>query len=348
VLASPLRSWLLLGNRLSLGAAPNGISYSWDAVNRLASYQNGAGTATTYQYRADGMRVSKMVPPGVTTRYRYDGQMGIEDVDSSGNVKQYGLGARGIESITNPSAGVMYPIFDAHGNMTGTICPSGTNSFTLANQRSYDAWGLVRSGSGSGDPTGRYCAALGHKQDDESGLIYMRARYYEPGSGRFISEDPGGQGNNWFSYCGNRPTCADDATGRRWQFTLGDYTFCIDWDNDAGAMSDLHVWENGKEILSIFGWGFGKHPDAANKWTKDLIKTVFRNAMSGNRDAIKLANLLTEGWFGFDSEALAEAVKASGGGKGMAVIAYTTIDAAFEQDPVFVWGLFQDIFGGGR
>jgi RHS repeat-associated protein len=204
----------ILGNRLTLGAAPNGISYSWDAVNRLASYQNGAGTATTYLYRADGMRVSKMVPPGVTTRYRYDGQMGIEDANcSTGQVTQYGLGVRGIESITNPAAGVMYPIYDGHGNMTGTICRSGTNSFTLANQRSYDAWGLVRSGSGSGDPTGRYCANLGHKQDDESGLIYMRARYYEPGSGRFMTEDGKCKGLNWYAYCRNNPVSLVDSSG---------------------------------------------------------------------------------------------------------------------------------------
>gem|GEM_PF-6689855 len=39
------------------------------------------------------------------------------------------------------------------------------------------------------DRSDTYCANLGHKQDDESGLIYIRARYYEPGSGRFISQD---------------------------------------------------------------------------------------------------------------------------------------------------------------
>ena len=124
--------------------------------------------------------------------------------------------------LTGPSqagttAGVMYPIFDAHGNMTGTICRSGTNSFSLANQRSYDAWGLVRSGSGSGDPAGRCCANLGHKQDDESGLIYMCARYYEPGSGRFISQDPGENGHNWFAYASGRPTTTVDCTGRNGQ-----------------------------------------------------------------------------------------------------------------------------------
>ncbi len=47
----------------------------------------------------------------------------------------------------------------------------------------------MRAQQNAGDPKLRYCANLGHNQDDESGLIYMRARYYEPASGRFVSED---------------------------------------------------------------------------------------------------------------------------------------------------------------
>jgi RHS repeat-associated protein len=48
------------------------------------------------------------------------------------------------------------------------------------------AWGALRSGGGA--DKGKHCANLGHKQDDESGLVYMRARYYEPTSGRFVTD----------------------------------------------------------------------------------------------------------------------------------------------------------------
>ena len=73
--------------------------------------------------------------------------------------------------------------------MVATLSKVGS-TFQLSNQRSYDAWGAIRLGATAGDPKDRYCANLGHKQDDESGLVYMRARYYEPTSGRFISQDP--------------------------------------------------------------------------------------------------------------------------------------------------------------
>ncbi len=107
---------------------------------------------------------------------------------------------------------VVFPLYDAHGNMIATLARSGS-SFTLGNQRSFDAWGAVRQGAATGAPMQRYCANLGHQQDDESGLIYMRARYYEPTTGRFISEDPGRNGSNWFIYAGDNPVSFNDASG---------------------------------------------------------------------------------------------------------------------------------------
>ncbi|ARU39875.1 hypothetical protein CCB80_01480 [Armatimonadetes bacterium Uphvl-Ar1] len=86
-------------------------------------------------------------------------------------------------------------------------------SWSLGNERSYDVWGSVRSGAATGGPKGRYVANLGHVQDDESGLIYMRARYYEPETGRFVSEDRVMDGSNWYVYCKNAPTLFVDESG---------------------------------------------------------------------------------------------------------------------------------------
>ena len=105
---------------------------------------------------------------------------------------------------------------DIHGNMVVTVAKgsSGT-SWTIQDERSYDVWGSVRSGATTGGPRGRYCPNLGHVQDDESGLIYMRARYYEPRSGRFISEDIEREATNWFVYGKNRPISLVDISGNR-------------------------------------------------------------------------------------------------------------------------------------
>ena len=202
----------VLGNRLTEGSN----SYGWDCLSRLTSYN---GTANTYGYRTDGMRISK-VAGTTSTAYRYDGQMGFEDVDTTGSavkVTDYGLGARGVDYIAATQSGtttVGFPIYDTHGNMTACIFRYGTNYYSVGNQRHYDSWGIVRSGATTGDPKGRYCANLGHKADDETSFIYMRARYYDSNCGRFVSQDPGHHGLNWFAYCGDDPLNHVDVSGK--------------------------------------------------------------------------------------------------------------------------------------
>ncbi len=145
------------------------------------------------------------------SNYRYDGQMGIEDVEKNGSgtitgLTRYGLVARGIDVVSRTTASgnqVSYPLYDAHGNNVGALSKSGS-SFVVSDEKSYDACGGLRSGTNANGKAA-YCANLGHKQDDESGLICMRARFYEPTSGRFVNLDRKKKGSNWFIYCSNRP-----------------------------------------------------------------------------------------------------------------------------------------------
>lgn len=202
----------ILGNRTGLGSS---VTYGWDCTNRMTSF-NG-GTATSYAYRADGMRVTRTQGSN-TDRFRYDAQMPVETAQTIGATQtiENGLGARGIDisaTITGSGTIVSFPLYDAHGNQVETISRSGAN-YSYANQRSFGAWGEVRQGATSGGPKGRYCGNLGHVQDDESSLVYMRARYYEPTSGRFTDEDPAHHGPNWFTYCSNSPVNRMDGSGR--------------------------------------------------------------------------------------------------------------------------------------
>ena len=206
----------VLGNRLTKG----GVTYGWDALNRLTGLSG--NVTASYAYRADGMRVSKLAG-GVATRYRHDGQMGMEDVETQGAntvVTRYGLGARGVDLIERTGGSTVttgFPLYDAHGNNVATLSRASNGGYSVNDRRSYDAWGVVRAQQSGGDPKLRYCASIGHKQDDESGLIYMRARYYEPSSGRFVSADCGRQGFNWYTYCGNDPISRSDQSGNDWQ-----------------------------------------------------------------------------------------------------------------------------------
>ncbi len=213
----------VLGNRLTKGTG----TYTWDDLNRMTTNVT-SGTTSNYAYRADGMRVRKESHTGATnstlTRYRYDGQMGIEDVESTSTnggisysllaINRYALGARGIDAIlrtTSAGTSVSYPLYDAHGNGNGSLIKSGA-SWSISDERSYNVWGGLRSGE-TNENKARYSASLGHKQDDESGLIYMRARYYESTTGRFTSQDKAMDGKNWYVYAHNCPTGYVDQNG---------------------------------------------------------------------------------------------------------------------------------------
>ena len=251
----------VLGNRTWRNYNVNSslvAKHTWDELNRMRSVQ-GSADGAAYTYRADGMRVRKigglsigfnMDDEGVvsgyydqlsinrpTTRYYYDGQMPISEDHTYKNGSNHtvmeqtwhGVGARGVDyqssQTLNKSTNVWgiktegYPVYDTHGNNVGMYQWNGT-AYSVGNERTYDAWGAVRTSSGS-PPQQGYCANLGHRVDNESSLVYMRARYYEPGTGRFLSQDRFQDGTNWYGYCANDPINFTDSSGNAMDPVLG-------------------------------------------------------------------------------------------------------------------------------
>ena len=77
----------------------------------------------------------------------------------------------------------------------------------------YEAYGKT-SGTGTFVNSFAYTGAV---NDEETGLVYMNARYYHPGTGRFISQDTyRGDGEafwNLYLYCNGDPVNGTDPTG---------------------------------------------------------------------------------------------------------------------------------------
>ncbi len=80
--------------------------------------------------------------------------------------------------------------------------------------RKYDVYGGVCGLTGQSGSKHKWVGSLGHPSEDETGLVYMRARYYDPAVGRFVSEDPAKDGGNWFGYASASPVNNVDADGR--------------------------------------------------------------------------------------------------------------------------------------
>ena len=190
--------------------AGSGATYSYDALGRLVSVSSAAGT-WSYQYDAlgdlssethDGVQTSFLVDPtglgNVFAEYSASGQL------IANYTYGYGLTSR------VASTGTDFYDFDALGSTVGLTGASGTYVASY----SYDPSGNLTSSTGTIDNPFQFEGALG-VQNDGSGLLYMRARSYDPTTGRFTQVDPLGDtvGTNNYTFATNDPVAFVDPTG---------------------------------------------------------------------------------------------------------------------------------------
>ena len=173
--------------------------YVYNKINSLMS-STVDGVTTTYAYNGDRLRESKTTN-GVTTRHIYDGTDVVADVtgDTTTNFVR-GIGLIYSENMTTGDKR-KYAL-NAHGDVAKHINADGT-----AEKFNYRAYGIGIVGTP--DPFG-YC---GEYTDSETGLIYLRNRYYDPELGRFINVDPIFSGANWYAYCSGNPVNRVDPFG---------------------------------------------------------------------------------------------------------------------------------------
>jgi RHS repeat-associated protein len=192
------------GNTLSGGGRTN----TWDGQNRLIQCTFGT-TTTSHTYGSDGLR-RRTVQGSSTTDYVLDGQSVVRTLLNGVVDRTYLHGARGPEYERIGNNAPLWYLYDGLGSVLGTIDQNGN----LVQTRKYDVYGAVRASTGGSGTRHKFVGGLGHPSEDETGLIYMRARFMDPVTGRFVSEDPAKSGKNWFLYVENNPTNRIDADGR--------------------------------------------------------------------------------------------------------------------------------------
>ena len=167
--------------------------YTYDGFNRLSTTVEN-NISASYEYDGSNLRRSKSVS-GVTTEFVYDGQNIVETIKPN-EIQKFLRGYDLIlRKVNNGDSEYYYQ--DNHGNVTTMKDTAGKKLNTLK----YDSFGNTTLPSGYDNPF-RYC---GEYMDDETGLVYLRNRYYDPSIGRFITEDPVKSGLNWYAYCENNP-----------------------------------------------------------------------------------------------------------------------------------------------
>ena len=197
------------GNTLTKTDSSGTTQYGWDYENRLTSVTlpNGGGMVS-FTYDPFGRRIEKAGPSG-TVIYAYDGANGIEEMDASGNVTARYIQGAGIdEPLAQSATALNFYEADGLGSITSLTDSAGTASEIYT----YDAYGNLTGSAGNVANAYRY---TGREYDQETGLYYYRARYYDPTAGRFLNEDPlqFNAGMNFYEYSYNNPANFNDPSG---------------------------------------------------------------------------------------------------------------------------------------
>ena len=199
------------GNTLTKVVGSNTTTYAWDFENRLTSVTlPGSGGTVTFKYDPFGRRIYKSSSAG-TSIYAYERDNLIEETNSSGTVvARYSQGLTIDEPLASlRSSTTSYYHTDGLGSITSLSNTAGA----LAQTYAYDSFGNQTSTSGSLTNPFQYTA---REFEAETSLYYYRARYYDPRTGRFLTEDPLGpkEGPNLYEYVSNNPIMSVDPSGR--------------------------------------------------------------------------------------------------------------------------------------
>ena len=228
-------------------------TFSWQYGRRLASL-GVDGKTYTYTYNAEGLRVTKTVD-GVVHSYFYDGTELL--MEKWGNCYlRFTYDEQGRPFSVDYYNGTVLETYYYVLNLQGDVIEIRNSINNVVCKYTYDAWGKILSIK---DDVGNAITAAGHignlnplryrgyYYDSETGLYYLRSRYYDPVVCRFVNADgyvSTGQditGYNMFAYCGNNPVMGYDPTG------------CWDW----GVFADIVVTVVATAVAIGVGVGAG-------------------------------------------------------------------------------------------
>ena len=191
-------------------------TYTWENGRQLRRMACDA-TIAEFVYNADGLRVQKTVN-GVTTNYTLHGKNIVHMTKGNAEL-HFWYDAQNRPAIVEFNGTKYGYLYNLQGDVIGLIDSANTEVVKYT----YDAWGKPLSVTGSLANTIGYYNPFryrGYVYDVETGLYYLRSRYYNPSWGRFISDDryfiiESNVGNlNQFRYCLNAPIMFVDDDGQ--------------------------------------------------------------------------------------------------------------------------------------
>jgi len=251
----------LRGNRMTIATSvpplhDGEVNYTYNVWDQLTSVDND-GTVTTFEYEPQGMRIKK-TNQTETIRYTYDnsGRV-IAEADASFTVQtNYVWGPdRLLQKRDTVTEDRYYYLYNGHGDVVQIVDQEGE----VVNEYAYDEWGNITAQEEIILNPFKYAGEI---YDDEIGLYYLRARYYDPTVGRFINKDSfEGQIDNpltlnLYTYAQNNPLIYTDPTGHK--------VWLIHGTNLSGSETPEDTWT--PEFIKYIGDLFGESV-VSPRWT---------------------------------------------------------------------------------
>ncbi len=216
------------------GASLVTCTYSYDNANELTGIVETGSSGTilqiTYTYDVLGKRVQEQVwQSGVatTTRYAYDGDTLWAQLDGSTNLEDRYLYQPNDSQIlvrivaSGGNAGAWGYFTDAQGSVRDLVNWSGQ----LGDHIEYTGYGVPTESNSS---VGSIIGYDGYQYEVSTALDYTWARWYNPSTGTWLTQDPigfGGGQANLYQYVANDPTNAIDPSGEDRILSLPDGSF---------------------------------------------------------------------------------------------------------------------------
>ena len=194
-----------IGNPLSDGT----WTYTWQNGRQLQKMQK-SGVTAEFVYNADGLRVQKTVN-GVVTKYTLHGK-NVVHMTSGTDELHFFYDAQNRPAVVVYNGTAYAYVKSLQGDIAAILDENGNTVVSYG----YDAWGMPLW------CTGELAETLGKVQpfryrgyvfDEETGLYYLRSRYYNPRWGRFVNADGAIIQKNLFAYCSNGPIVGYDPSG---------------------------------------------------------------------------------------------------------------------------------------
>lgn len=206
----------------------DGMSFAWEKGRQLKQVSK-EDEIISYQYNSSGLRTQKVSSKYGTTTFMLEGSLILSSTSENETIYFY---------YNDKNQAVAMRVNDEtyvhERNLQGDIVGLLDKTGTWVAKYSYNAWGepiYITDNKGHGISGDRTHVAnknpyryRGYYYDVETGLYYLKTRYYDPITCRFINADSyiqtaqGFYDKNVFAYCENNPVDRVDTEGDFWLF----------------------------------------------------------------------------------------------------------------------------------